>query len=91
MEFGCGIPFDKIGRDHVDVTLFMNGEEIGTQTISEANNGQPLHFEIKSEQIEDGENILEIQSPLWSASLSNPVDSRQLGIALQSIRFSPAN
>lgn len=91
MEFGCGIPFDKIGRDHVDVTLFMNGEEIGTQTISAANNGEPLHFEIKSEQIEDGENILEIQSPLWNASLSNPVDSRQLGIALQSIRFSPAN
>ena len=61
-----------------------------TEAITPENNGQPLHFEVDSEQIEDGENILEIQSPLWSASVSNPVDDRQLGIAIQSVRFSPA-
>ncbi|WP_295067615.1 hypothetical protein [Ruminococcus sp.] len=90
MEFGCGLPLDKMGTDRVEVTLLMNGEKIGTEAITPENNGQPLHFEVDSEQIEDGENILEIQSPLWSASVSNPVDDRQLGIAIQSVRFSLA-
>ena len=90
MEIGCGLPLDKMGTDRVEVTLLMNGEKIGTEAITPENNGQPLHFEVDSEQIEDGENILEIQSPLWSASVSNPADSRQLGIAVQSVRFSPA-
>lgn len=90
MEFGCGLPLDKMGKDRVEVTLLMNGEKIGTQAITPENNGKPLRFEVDSEQIEDGENILEIQSPLWSASVSNPADSRQLGIAIQSVRFSPA-
>jgi len=89
MEMGCGIPLDKIGKDKIEVTLLLNGEEIGTQAITQENNGQPLRFTAEEDQVLEGENILEIRSPLWSASLSNPNDDRELGIPVSSVRFSP--
>ena len=91
MELGCGLPLEQIGTDSVEVKLFLNGRELGSDSITAANNGQPLHFTVKEEQIRDGENILEISSPLWSASLSNPNDGRQLGIPLRSVRFAPVS
>ena len=91
MELGCGLPLEQIGTDSVEVKLFLNGMELGSDSITAANNGQPLHFTVKEEQIRDGENILEISSPLWSASLSNPNDGRQLGIPLRSVRFAPVS
>ena len=91
MELGCLMPLDKIGDDSVEVTLLLNGGEVGTQSITPGNNGEPLHFSVDRELVKDGENILTICSPLWSASLSNPVDDRQLGIPVQSIRFSLAS
>lgn len=90
LELGSGIPLDKIGKDRVEVTLLLNGEKIGTDVITPENICGPLHFNAESDQIEDGDNILEIQCPLWEASASNPADDRQLGIAIQSVRFSPA-
>ena len=91
LEMGCGIPFEQIGKDKVEVTLLLNGEEIGTQAITQENNGQPLHFSAEEDQVLEGENILEIRAPLWSASLANPNDDRELGIAFSSVRFSPAS
>lgn len=90
VELGCGLPLDKIGTDSIEVTLFMNGEELGTQTITPENNGEPLCFRVDSSVIEDGANLLEIQSPLWNASAANPADPRQLGIPIKSVRFSSA-
>ena len=90
------LPFitDEEEEDEDEVkylTVTLNGEEIGTQEITQSNNGQPLHFSADEDQVLDGKNVLEIRSPLWSASLANPNDDRELGIAFSSVRFSPAS
>ncbi len=91
IEMGTMVPLDKIGRDKLEVTLFLDGEEIGTQFITPENNGKELKFEVDADMINDGENILEIHCPVWEAALSNPVDTRTLGIPLKAVRFSPAS
>lgn len=91
IEMGTMIPLDKIGRDKLEVTLLLDGEEIGTQFITPENNGKELKFEVDADMIKDGNNILEIKCPVWKAALSNPVDTRTLGIPLKTVRFSPAS
>ena len=87
LELGDKLPLDKIGIDKAEVTLLLNGREIGTQAITPENNGEPLHFSLKKELVNDGENILYISSPLWKAALSNPADGRTLGIPFRAVRF----
>lgn len=90
MELGLELPLEAIGADEVKVTMLLNGREIGSDTITAANNGEPLHFSADEELIKDGDNILTICCPLWSASKANPADTRQLGVPVKSVRFSPA-
>ena len=42
------------------------------------------------ELVREGGNTLTICCPLWKAALSNPVDTRELGVPVKSVRFSPA-
>lgn len=85
-----GLPLDSIDGAQVEVTVLLNGEEIGTQAINSDNNGQPLSFAVPEELIEDGSNLLEIRSPLWPASAVSPGDDRYLGIPIESVAFAPA-
>lgn len=87
VTLGCGIPLDEISSGSVDVNVFLNGEKIGTETISAENNGQPLSFDVPEELVKDGKNTLEIHSQLWEASLVNPADDRNLGIPIESLCF----
>ncbi|MCR4639728.1 hypothetical protein [Ruminococcus sp.] len=90
MELGCGMPLEALGVDEVKVTMLLNGKEIGSDSVTNANNGGQLHFTADKELVKDGENILTIRCPLWSASVSNPVDDRELGLPVKSVRFSSA-
>ena len=90
LELGCEMPLEAMGVNEVKVTMLLNGKEIGTDTITAENNGQPLHFSAGEEQVREGENILTICCPLWKAALSNPVDTRELGVPVKSVRFSSA-
>jgi hypothetical protein len=90
LELGCEMPLEAMGVNEVKVTMLLNGKEIGTDTITAENNGQPLHFSADEEQVREGENILTICCPLWKAALSNPVDTRELGVPVKSVRFSSA-
>ena len=90
LELGCAMPLEELGTDKVEVTLLLNGKEIGTQAVTAENNGGVLSFSADEELVKDGENILTICCPLWSASVSNPVDNRELGFPFKSVRFSSA-
>ncbi|MBQ9894453.1 MAG: hypothetical protein IJM38_03610 [Ruminococcus sp.] len=83
------LPLTEMGKDEVEVTVFLNGEKVGTDSITRENNGQPLHYEVPEELVNDSENILEITVPLWNASVINPDDSRDLGIPINSVQFVP--
>lgn len=91
LELGNELPLDKIGTDKFEVSLLLDGEEVGTQFITAENNGKTLEFEVDADMIKDGKNILEIHSSLWKAAVNNPADTRTLGIPIRSIRFSPAS
>lgn len=90
LELGDIVPLEKIGTDSIEVTLLLDGEEVGTQFITAENNGKTLSFEVDADMINDGENILEIHTPVWKAAVNNPADTRTLGIPLKAVRFSPA-
>ena len=91
LELGNELPLDKIGTDKFEVSLLLDGEEVGTQFITAENNGKTLEFKVDADMIKDGKNILEIHSPVWKAAVNNPADTRTLGIPIRSIRFSPAS
>ncbi|MCR5600487.1 MAG: hypothetical protein K6G33_07095 [Ruminococcus sp.] len=91
LELGGALPLDMIGTDSFEVTLLLDGEKVGTQFITADNNGGKLHYRVDEDKIKDGENVLEIQTPLWKAAVLNPADTRTLGIPIKSVRFSPAS
>ena len=90
VELGCEVPLDKIGKDSMEVKLLLNGKEIGSDLVTD-NNTEALLFSADKELVNNGENILGIECPLWEASVSNPDDSRTLGIPLKSVRFTSAS
>lgn len=88
VSFGCGIPFEQLGIEEFDVTVFINGEKAGTETVNSGNNGADIAFDIAGELILDGSNEVTLETGLWSAAEINPEDERMLGIPLKSVVFS---
>lgn len=88
LSFGGVVPLQLIGKDSLDVTLIVNGEIVGTETINNENNGKSLSFSINEELIDDGINYIELETEIWNASDVNPADSRTLGIPIKSLSFS---
>ena len=91
LELGCELPLEKMNKHKAEVTMLLNGKEIGTDYVTSDTQAVTLHFSADSGLFNDGENILTIRSQLWKASLSNPADGRKLGIPLRSVRFIPVS
>ena len=83
------MPLGAYQDNNNQVTVYLNGKEIGARTISGENNGQALHFYVNEEDVIDGRNILTIRSELWDVSLIGNDESRTLGIPLESVHFAP--
>lgn len=91
LNLGNKVPLGTIGYDELEVTMYLNGKKFGTQTIRKTEKIEPLNFELPGGYVVDGENILEIRSPIWKASKINPNDTRELGIPIQSVQFRASN
>ena len=71
--------------------MYLNGKEFGEQKITQTETIVPLNFELPAEYVREGENTLEIRTPLWKASKINPNDTRELGIPIQSVQCRAAD
>lgn len=87
LSFGTVIPFGSIGTDEISVTMYINGEPTGTAAITPDRNCTDITFDIQSELIEDGENIIGFKTDMWNTSDVNPNDNRMVGIPLASVVF----
>ena len=68
----------------------VNGENAGTMVIDDTNNGQSVSLDISGDLLNEGANVITLQSELWSASTVNPADVRLLGIPLKNLEFAAA-
>ena len=91
LNLGNNIPLGTIGCDEIEVKMYLNGKEFGEQKITQTETIVPLNFELPAEYVREGENTLEIRTPLWKASKINPNDTRELGIPIQSVQFRAAD
>lgn len=81
------IPYDSIPNGQINVDVFANDNYVGTATINSVENRENFIAYIKSEYLEEGANKITFTSDTWSASINNPEDDRQLGIAIKNIIF----
>ena len=92
INLGTLVPLGVTGYDEIEVTMYLNGKKLpDTQKITSSDTLAPLHFDLPARYINDGENTLEIRTPLWKASTINAEDSRELGIPIQSVQFVSVN
>ena len=90
VSLGCTIPLKEIGQETYPVTVLVNGENAGTMVIDDTNNGQSVSLDISGDLLNEGANVITLQSELWSASTVNPADVRLLGIPLKNLEFAAA-
>ena len=83
------LPLTEMGKDELEVTVYLNGKKVGTDAITRKNNGQPLHYHVPEDMIKESDNVLKIKAELWNASVINPNDNRDLGIPINSVQFVP--
>lgn len=87
INLGCGIPFDKIGKTEIDVTVYINGIKAGETEFNSSNINSGAEVTVPEELINDGENLIELETELWDTRFANPDDNRMVGIPLESIEF----
>lgn len=87
LSFGTAIPFDFIDNEEIKVTMYINGEPVGSDKITPENNGADITFEVPEELIEDGDNIIGFETDMWNASDVNPQDNRRVGIPFAAVVF----
>lgn len=87
LSFGTVIPFDHLDTDEISVTMYMNGEPVGTADISPESNCTDITFDVPEELIEDGENVIGLETDMWDTHDVNPNDNRIVGVPLSSVVF----
>lgn len=87
LSFGTVIPFDLLDTEEISVTMYINGEAVGSAAVTPENNCNDITFRIPEELIEDGENIIGFETDMWNTSDVNPNDNRRVGIPFSSVAF----
>lgn len=87
VDLGCSIPLKEIGGERFEVKLYINGALVDSDDITPENNGKELVFTIPAECINNGSNVIGLETKLWSASIVADEDQRMLGIPLRSLVF----
>ncbi|MCQ2532041.1 MAG: hypothetical protein MJ093_04970 [Saccharofermentans sp.] len=82
------IPIEAIGIDSLDVDVLVNGEYVDSFSITEDNNLDSYVFTIDESLLNDGQNTITLNGEVWSATVLNPEDNRNLGYPLAGITFS---
>lgn len=87
LEFGPGIPLDKLNREVFEVEVLINDNLLENIQINKENNGEIVQINIPEEYVVQGENIVTFKSELWSPSDYGGEDTRKLGFSLKSAQF----
>jgi hypothetical protein len=87
-EMGCSIPLEQLGVEELSFSVYINDMLAGELVINEENNGGTLSLPVSSLLLKDNaQNQITIHGNLWSASIVNANDTRQLGFPLKALRF----
>lgn len=81
------IPVSQLGLETYHVRVYMNGSYIGLMELGKTIEENICTFNIPSEKLVTGKNVLSFQSELWTPTDVGLSDARLLGFALESICF----
>ena len=82
-----GIPFGAAEDGCINIDVYINDEFIETVTLAPGVNEDGFTVFLDDELFEEGDNTIRFESNLWSASVVNPADTRQLGYAIENVIF----
>lgn len=82
-----GIPFGAAENGCINIDVYINDEFIETVTLAPGVNEDGFTVFLDDELFEEGDNTIRFESNLWSASVVNPADTRQLGYAIENVIF----
>ena len=88
---GTPIPLAELGFEAYIINVFVNDEYVGQMTINDENNGKEISIEIPEKFIIKGNNVVTLESDLWSPSDYGRADKRQLGLAISKIEFTASD
>jgi len=88
---GYNIPLAELGRQSLAMTVDVNGRHIADMTIDSSNNGQDISFEVPSEVISGGTEVISVVTDLWSPADYGSPDTRRLGFSTSGLRVLKLN
>ncbi len=81
------IPFENLDRPSVDVDFYINDIFAGSWQVTDENNSDPIVIDVASNLLGEEENVLKMVVDTWSPEEFGVNDTRDLGIAVESIQF----
>ena len=82
-----GIPFGAAEDGCINIDVYINDEFIETVTLAPGVNEDGFTVFIDDALFDEGDNVIRFESNLWSASVNNPADNRELGFAIENVIF----
>lgn len=91
VDLGYSIPFEKLSIEDYSAEIYINNNLLGELNISSESNTDIYSFNVPKEYMTDGSNTVSIScDQLWSPSEFGSADTRQLGLNIEKIYFTPA-
>jgi hypothetical protein len=82
---GPGIPLQKLNIEYIQVKVKLNKKLISTFKIKDSKSSSSTTVFLPHNVVNEGKNLLTIQTGTWSPSSYGSKDSRQLGISINKI------
>ena len=91
IDFGWGIPFEKINLTRLPVEIWINGQYISTIFLdAHMRNNTTYSFTINANVLQDGKNIMTlVPKATWSPAEYGSTDERTLTFPIKEITFIP--
>lgn len=83
---GYSIPFKELGRQSLTMSIDVNDVHIADISVTGANNGKDITFDVPDKVITDGTANICIQTELWSPADYGSPDRRKLGFSTSGIK-----
>ena len=82
---GPGIPIGKLNIESISARISFNHQLIGQITIDSSKSNQKSILFIPKNLVNEGRNILNVKTDVWSPNQYGSSDSRKLGISIRKI------
>lgn len=89
--FGPNVPLGQLGIETKRLNVFVNNVWAHTVTFAKGQPQELAEFMVPAQLLVEGENVITLQTDLWSPSQYGSIDQRRMGVSIRGINFVPVD